>query len=72
MITTSDAFTTVDCGEYYAILPVHGDYIERYLEMGAKMVETGFSYNSGQNKYFLTVDEMRILIQAHVDPSFSV
>ncbi|TYQ27187.1 UDP-N-acetylglucosamine 4,6-dehydratase (inverting) [Pseudanabaena sp. UWO311] len=72
MITTSDAFTTVDCGEYYAILPVHGDHIERYLEMGAKMVETGFSYNSGQNKHFLTVDELRMLIQTHVDPSFAI
>jgi len=72
MITTSDAFTTVDFGEYYAILPVHGDHIERYLKMGAKMVEAGFSYNSGQNKQFLTVDELRVLIQAHVDPSFSV
>jgi UDP-N-acetylglucosamine 4,6-dehydratase len=72
MITTSDAFTTVDCGEYYAILPVHGGHIERYLEMAAKMVETGFSYNSGQNKHFLTVDELRILIQAHVEPNFAV
>lgn len=72
MITTSDAFTTVDCGEYYAILPVHGGHIERYLEMGAKMVETGFSYNSGQNKHFLKVDELRVLIQAHVDPSFKI
>ncbi|WP_103666732.1 UDP-N-acetylglucosamine 4,6-dehydratase (inverting) [Pseudanabaena sp. BC1403] len=72
MITTSDAFTTVDCGEYYAILPVHGGHIERYLEMGAKMVESGFSYNSGQNKYFLTVDELRMLIKTYVDPSFAV
>ena len=72
MITTSDAFTTVDFGEYYAILPVHGDHIEQYLKMGAKMVEAGFSYNSGQNKQFLTVDELRVLIQAHVDPSFAI
>jgi FlaA1/EpsC-like NDP-sugar epimerase len=72
MITTSDAFTTVDCGKYYAILPVHGDHIERYLKIGAKMVEAGFSYNSGQNKQFLTVDELRVLIQAHVDPSFAI
>lgn len=72
MITTSDAFTTVDCGDYYAILPVHGDLIEQYLERGAKMVDAGFSYNSGQNQQFLTVDELRMLIQAHVDPSFAV
>jgi len=72
MITTSDAFTTVDCGKYYAILPVDGGHIERYLDLGAKMVEAGFSYNSGQNKQFLTVDELRVLIHDHVDPSFAV
>jgi UDP-N-acetylglucosamine 4,6-dehydratase len=72
MITTSDSFTTVDCGEYYAILPVHGDLIQRYCASGAKMVEAGFSYNSGQNKQFLTVDELRQLIKVHVDPNFAV
>ena len=72
MITTSDSFTTVDCGEYYAILPVHGDLIQRYCANGAKMVEAGFSYNSGQNKQFLTIDELRELIKVHVDPNFAV
>ena len=72
MITTSDSFTTVDCGEYYAILPVHGDLIQRYCANGAKMVGAGFSYNSGQNKQFLTVDELRMLIQAYVDPNFKI
>ena len=72
MITTSDSFTTVDCGEYFAILPVNGDLIDRYCESGAKMVEAGFSYNSGQNKQFLNVDELRELIKVHVDQSFAV
>ncbi|PZU94871.1 MAG: UDP-N-acetylglucosamine 4,6-dehydratase (inverting) [Pseudanabaena sp.] len=72
MITTSDSFTTVDCGEYYAILPVQGDLIERYCASGAKMVEAGFSYNSGQNKQFLTVDQLRDLIKIHVDLNFAV
>ena len=72
MITTSDSFTTVDYGEYYAILPVHGDLIQRYCANGAKMVGAGFSYNSGQNKQFLTVDELRELIKIHVDPNFAV
>jgi UDP-N-acetylglucosamine 4,6-dehydratase/5-epimerase len=72
MITTSDAFTTVDCGNYYAILPVQGNHLERYCASGASLVEAGFSYNSGQNKQFLTVDELRVLIQAHVDSSFNI
>ena len=67
MITTSDSFSTVDCGKYYAILPVHGDLIQRYCENGAKMVGAGFSYNSGQNNHFLTVDELRVLIKNNVD-----
>jgi UDP-N-acetylglucosamine 4,6-dehydratase/5-epimerase len=72
MITTSDSFATVDCGEYYAILPVQGDLIDRYHEMGAGKVEPGFSYNSGKNEHFLTVEELRVLIQAHVDLSFAI
>jgi hypothetical protein len=36
------------------------------------MVEMGFSYNSGQNKRFLTVEELRNLIKVHVDPNFAV
>ncbi len=72
MITTSDAFTTVDLGEYYAILPVDRKISERYTAIGAKMVETGFSYNSGQNERFLTIDELRLLIQAYVNPDFRV
>jgi UDP-N-acetylglucosamine 4,6-dehydratase/5-epimerase len=72
MITTSDSFATVDCGEYYAILPVQGDLVDRYHKMGARKVAPGFSYNSGENEHFLTVEELRVLIQAHVDPSFAI
>ena len=74
MITSSDSFNTVDMGRYYAILP----FIETYTiasycaETGAKLVEPGFSYNSGSNPHFLTVDELRRLIQTEVDPSHSV
>jgi UDP-N-acetylglucosamine 4,6-dehydratase (inverting) len=72
MITTSDSFTTVDCGAYYAILPTSGKLIDQYLQSGATKVEAGFSYNSGQNHHFLTVDELRLLVQAHVDSSFAI
>lgn len=72
MITTSDAYTTVDCGTYYAILPVSGGLIEQYCANGAKLVEPGFSYNSGQNQDFLNVEQLRQLIKAHVDPNFGL
>jgi len=64
MITASDSFNTVDLGPYYAILPSGGQYsAESYCQgMGAKAVEAGFSYNSGSNPHFLSVDELRGLI----------
>lgn len=74
MITDSDSYTTVDLGPYYAILPTRGIYtIDEYCEqMQATLVEPGFSYNSGSNDRFLSVDELRSLIKQHVDPTFSV
>lgn len=74
MITSSDSYTTVDLGPYYAILPTQASYsIEQYCDlMGATPVEIGFSYNSGSNEQFLTVEELRKLTQAHVDPDFKV
>ncbi|NEO95146.1 MAG: UDP-N-acetylglucosamine 4,6-dehydratase (inverting) [Moorea sp. SIO3G5] len=74
MITTSDSFTTVDLGSYYAILPTKADYsIEEYCQRTeATRVEPGFSYNSGSNDRFLSIDELRELIVEHVDSSFRV
>lgn len=74
MITASDSFNTVDIGKYYAILPMGGRYsMQDYCQqMGGVPVAPGFSYDSGTNDHFLTVAEMRELIQVHVDPSHSV
>ncbi len=72
MITSCDSFNTVDAGIYYVILPMGGDYtIEEYMEeTGAKRIEPGFSYDSGTNESFLTIDELRELIKTHVSPDF--
>ena len=74
MITSSDSYTTVDLGAYYAILPTQANYsIEKYCEiMGAEPVEHGFNYNSGHNDQFLTVEELRTLTKIHVDPDFTI
>lgn len=74
MITASDSCNTVDMGAYYAILPSGGTYsIADYCaKTGARLVEPGFSYESGSNAHFLTVDELRNLIQTQVDPNHSV
>jgi UDP-N-acetylglucosamine 4,6-dehydratase (inverting) len=78
MITASDGPNTVDLGRYYAILPASGNALSRYTtdeycaRMGASRVPQGFSYNSGSNPDFLTVDQIRGLIRTHLDPDFSV
>lgn len=71
MITSSDSLNTVDLGRYYAILPSGGNYsiAEYCAKTGAKLVEPGFSYNSGSNPHFLTVEELRKLIQTEIDPA---
>jgi UDP-N-acetylglucosamine 4,6-dehydratase/5-epimerase len=74
MITTSDSFNTVDMGRYYAILPVAGAYTADEYCAGrqAAPVPPGFSYNSGTNPDFLSVEQLRALVdeyttQPHAD-----
>ena len=65
MITASDSYNTVDLGPYYAILPTGESKVkEAYArENGYSWAEPGFSYNSGENQHFLTIPELRELIQ---------
>lgn len=72
MITSSDSFSTIDLGSYYAILPSDGSVQRLYQAAGlpVRPVEPGFSYNSGTNPDFLSVEQLRALIREHVDPSF--
>ena len=72
MITSSDSFTTVDLGDYYAILPSDGRLQGLYKQAGIslKAVPQGFAYNSGTNPEFLSVEQLRSLIREHVDPAF--
>lgn len=68
MITGSDSFNTVDLGRYFAILPSAGHYTpETYCkEANATPVAAGFAYDSGTNPDFLSVDQLRALIDEHV------
>ncbi|WP_462252242.1 UDP-N-acetylglucosamine 4,6-dehydratase (inverting) [Ekhidna sp.] len=74
MITESDSYSTVDIGEYFAILPQSAQYTkEEYIaKTQAKAVPLGFKYNSGTNDQWLSVEEIRLLIKEHVDPDFSI
>lgn len=64
MITVADAPMTVDIGEYYVILPNTYRYdIDQYIEQfGGIKVAENFTYNSGQNVDFLSIDQLRDLI----------
>jgi len=67
MITQSDGALTLDIGKYYVILPVTGSVRERYLaQPNCNLLSDGFSYNSGTNQDFLSVDMLRQLINIHV------
>lgn len=72
MITESDSYNTIDLDKYFAILPANSK--KQYLEFykGSKEVPKGYSYNSGTNDQWLTVEAIRSLIRDHVDPEFKV
>lgn len=72
MITASDSFSTIDLGQYYAILPSDGRLQQRYQDAGTRCnsVPEGFAYNSGTNPQFLSVEQLRELIRKNVDPAF--
>ena len=72
MITTSDSFYTYDLGKYYAILPSKPIWnINKFMEeFKATKVPMGFSYNSGDNTEWETVESLRKLIRQHLDPNF--
>lgn len=74
MITASDSFNTVDLGKYYAILPQQPNWDKQeFMEyFNAEEVEPGFTYNSGENDEWETVESLRKKIKKYVDSSFSV
>ena len=75
MITDTDSINTIDIGKYYAILPSvsfmysNDDYINHHK---GKKVPFGFSYNSGKNEEWESVESIRKLIKLHVDSEFVI
>jgi UDP-N-acetylglucosamine 4,6-dehydratase (inverting) len=71
MITSTDSLSTIEFDSYYVILPSfpQWDVDEFRAGSGAEPgvdCEPGFSYDSGTNDHFLTVDELRVLIDREV------
>jgi UDP-N-acetylglucosamine 4,6-dehydratase/5-epimerase len=71
MITPSDSFNTYDLGSYYAIIPTDPifDMKDFTTKFKAKKVADGFSYNSGDNEDWETIESLRTKIVTHVNPN---
>ncbi len=70
MITESDSYYTIEFDKYYAILASDANK-QKYLDyFKAIEVPKGFSFNSGKNSQWITIEEMRDLIRTFVDENF--
>jgi len=69
MITVTDAFNSLECDNYFVILPSIPLWnVEEFKKVfGGKKCPEGFSYNSGTNSEWLTVEQLRKLIGNHVN-----
>lgn len=74
MITSSDSFNTYDLGKYYIIVPtVPPEPLAEFLRTNScEKVPAGFSYTSGENTEWETIESLRGLIKQFVDSSFEV
>jgi UDP-N-acetylglucosamine 4,6-dehydratase (inverting) len=77
MVTETDAPQTIETEQNYIIVPMRPqqDQVKVLAEYcafhnGAPVPE-GFSYHSGRNSQWLSVDQIRDLIRKHLMPSFS-
>jgi FlaA1/EpsC-like NDP-sugar epimerase len=77
MITAADSYNTFDLGEYYAIIhPTNeikkNQYQEHFQSLYLKFdqMEIGSSYNSKENKPYLTVKQIRDLIKTNLSEKF--
>jgi UDP-N-acetylglucosamine 4,6-dehydratase (inverting) len=72
MISMSDSFNTYDLGKYYVILPQKTVFdLNMFINtFNAKIVPQNFSYNSGDNEEFETVETIRKLIIENLDNNF--
>jgi UDP-N-acetylglucosamine 4,6-dehydratase/5-epimerase len=70
MITETDSMNTVEFQDYYVILPAAPPFwnVEQFIresnEVPGTYVSEEFSYNSGKNSRFLTVEELHNMIYA--------
>ena len=71
MITQSDGMNTIEYEDYYVILPSiriwnKEKFINKSNFRKGRPCEEGFSYNSNTNQHFLSVNELKKLIEENV------
>ena len=64
MISDSDSYQTLDIGKYFAILPYDNQILrEHYIKnYNGQQFPEGGAYDSGSNKDFLSIDQIKELI----------
>tara|TARA_Y100001933_G_C19008193_1_gene567534 strand:- start:1858 stop:2889 length:1032 start_codon:yes stop_codon:yes gene_type:complete len=77
MITAADSYNTFDLGKYYAIIHPSNEINKHEYECHFKshslkfdQMRVGYSYNSKDNKPYLTIDEIRKLIRTNLAKEF--
>ncbi len=72
MITQTDAINSLEFGSYYVILPSMNlwDVDEYMTSHNGRRCKAGFSYCSGTNSEWLTVEQLQRGIREHCDPTF--
>jgi UDP-N-acetylglucosamine 4,6-dehydratase (inverting) len=73
MITLTDALHTIEFETYFVILPTVRLWdVNGFMRtFRGRLCEEGFSYTSGSNTEWLSVEQIRKLIRLHLDPAFS-
>jgi UDP-N-acetylglucosamine 4,6-dehydratase (inverting) len=74
MITQTDALNTIEFEKYYVILPSMPlwDIKQFTAAFDGKPCPDGFHYCSGTNTDWLSMKQIRELIQEHIDPNFTI
>lgn len=66
MVTTEDSFTTYEYDKHYIIYPQMVWSTSRRPEPTGKKVEEGFYYSSGNNREWLSVEDLKRLLKTDV------
>lgn len=74
MITETDSLNTIELEDYYVICPSTPLWDKQAYckHFNGKEVPLNFTYNSGTNDEWLTVEQLREQVKQHIDPNFDI